>query len=397
MSNNYCFTKYNHTIIKSASITSKEGYVYFLGIGTSYEKNYVGYNTYFIEGFDLSTIYESDYMKEQISFLENHKLNNEPDLTNEEREYYKNRLVPHGDNDLRYAPKDVYDDLKNLQYFLNEKQFNKKITLNDLKDLTLSVITKNEIVELFNKVIDNGHNGIQYEINRKIKNVNNTNYEIVYMLEDNKITLEEASYLLKFNHFSNPLFVIGTVGTLMLNNKSIGILILIVHILSNFIVAMIYRPKYNTYQNSKSSLVTGIYSMHKKRIESSTTFASFLTESIFKIFQTLLLLLGIITSFLIITTLLKRVLNLDSMTFSLFSGLLEMTQGIKNISLLDISLNIKASIITFFISFGGFSIHMQVMSILSNYKIKYFPYLLARVVHASMASSIIFIILTFIN
>lgn len=186
--NNYCFTKYDHTIIKSASITSKEGYVYFLGIGTSYEKNYVGYNTYFIEGFDLSTIYESDYMKEQISFLENHKLNNEPDLTNEEREYYKNRLVPHGDNDLSYAPKDVYDDLKNLQYFLNEKQFNKKITLNDLKDLTLSVITKNEIVELFNEVIDNGHNGIQYEINRKIKNVNNTNYEIVYMLEDNKIT-----------------------------------------------------------------------------------------------------------------------------------------------------------------------------------------------------------------
>ena len=89
---------------------------------------------------------------------------------------------------MRYAPKDVYDDLKNLQYFLNEKQFNKKITLNDLKDLTLSVITKNEIVELFNEVIDNAHNGIQYEINRKIKNVNNTNYEIVYMLEDNKIT-----------------------------------------------------------------------------------------------------------------------------------------------------------------------------------------------------------------
>lgn len=217
------------------------------------------------------------------------------------------------------------------------------------------------------------------------------------LLEDNKITLEEASYLLKFNHFSNPLFVIGTVGTLMLNNKSIGILILIVHILSNFIVAMIYRPKYNTYQNSKSSLITGISSMHKKRIESSMTFVSFLTESIFKIFQTLLLLLGIITSFLIITTLLKRVLNLDSMTFSLLSGLLEMTQGIKNISLLDISLNIKASIITFFISFGGFSIHMQVMSILSNYKIKYFPYLLARVIHASIASSIIFIILTFIN
>lgn len=216
------------------------------------------------------------------------------------------------------------------------------------------------------------------------------------LLDNNKINIEEASYLLKFNHFSNPLFVIGTVGTLLLNNKSIGVLILIVHILSNFIVAMIYRPKHNTYQSSKSSLATGISNMHKKRINHTTTFSSFLTESIFKIFQTLLLLLGIITSFLIITTLLKRVLNLDSMSFSILSGLLEMTQGIKNISLLDISLSIKASIITFFISFGGFSIHMQVISILSNYKIKYLPYLLARITHGAIASSIIFILLTLI-
>ncbi len=216
------------------------------------------------------------------------------------------------------------------------------------------------------------------------------------LLDDGKINIQQASYLLKFNHFSNPLFVIGTVGTLMLNNKSIGILILIIHILSNFIVAMIYRPKYCNDTPAKSSFFIGISRMHKKRIDNNTSFASFLTESIFKIFQTLLLLLGIITSFLIITTLLKKVLNLDSMSFSILSGLLEMTQGIKNISLLDISLSIKASIITFFISFGGFSIHMQVLSILSNYKIKYLPYLLARLVHAIIASSIIFILLTLV-
>lgn len=165
--NNYCFFKYTHTIIKSSSITSKEGYVYFLGIGTSYEKDYdVNNNNYFLEAFDLSNIYESDYMKEN----------------------YSDVLMPHGDNDLSYAPKEVKDDLLKLRNFLNEKKLNKKITLDDLKDLKLDVITKEEVLELFNKVIDSDYNEIQYKINRKTQNINNVDYEIVYMLENNKIT-----------------------------------------------------------------------------------------------------------------------------------------------------------------------------------------------------------------
>lgn len=176
--NNYCFFKYTHTIIKSSSITSKEGYVYFLGIGTSYEKDYdVNNNNYFLEAFDLSNIYESDYMKENHS----------------------NILVPHGDNDLSYAPKEVKDDLLKLQNFLNEKKLNKKITSDDLKELKLSVITKEEVIELFNKVINSDHNEIQYKIDRRTQNINNIDYEIVYMLENNKIT--HAKINIKNNSF----------------------------------------------------------------------------------------------------------------------------------------------------------------------------------------------------
>ena len=164
--NNYCLKKYNHTVIKSASITSKEGYVYFLGIRTSYEKEYAGNNIYFLEAFDLLDIYDSSYMKENNS----------------------NALVPHGDNDLSYAPKDIKNDLIKLQNFLYEKKLNKKIDIKDLNDLKLDTITKEEVTTLFNKVIDSEYNEIYYKINRYTESIKNVNYEIVYMIENNKIT-----------------------------------------------------------------------------------------------------------------------------------------------------------------------------------------------------------------
>ena len=164
--NNYCLKKYNHTIIKSASITSKEGYVYFLGIRTSYEKEYSGNNIYFLEAFDLSNIYESNYMMDNNS----------------------DTLVPHGDNDLSYAPQDIKSDLISLQNFLYEKKLNKKIELKDLNDLKLDIISKEEVITLFNKVIDSEYNEIYYKINRYAESIKNVNYEVIYMIENNKIT-----------------------------------------------------------------------------------------------------------------------------------------------------------------------------------------------------------------
>lgn len=217
------------------------------------------------------------------------------------------------------------------------------------------------------------------------------------LLSNKQITQEEASYLLKFNHFSNPLFVIGTIGTLLLNNRNLGILILLIHIISNFIIAYLYRPKNNPYKGNSSSFINGINKMHKKRIKDNSSFSEVLSKSIFKTIQTLLLLLGIITTFIIATTLLKKVLRLSAFSSSIISGLLEMTGGIKNIALLQIPLSMKACIIIFFISFGGFSIHMQVMSILADTKISYLPYLLTRILHGIISSSILALILILIT
>ena len=101
------------------------------------------------------------------------------------------------------------------------------------------------------------------------------------LLQTDKIDEKEAAYLLKFNHFSNPLFVVGTIGILLLNNKNIGILILCIHILSNFIIAFLFRPKSNKYKKGNISLIRGINKTHKKRIMNNSSFSEILSKSIF--------------------------------------------------------------------------------------------------------------------
>jgi hypothetical protein len=203
------------------------------------------------------------------------------------------------------------------------------------------------------------------------------------LLDEEILNTNEAEYLLTFTHFSSPLFVIGFIGCTTLGEKELGYIILLSHIISNFIIAFITRKKEFCVTNTKDKKLT--ITKRKGFIES-------LTLSITRTINTLLLLLGIITTFLIISTIILKFGNPSPLTKALISGTLEMTQGIKYISTIEIPQYIKASIIGFFISFGGISIHLQVMSILSDTKIKYRTYFLARIAHAFLTSSIILLI-----
>ena len=67
-----------------------------------------------------------------------------------------------------------------------------------------------------------------------------------------------------------------------------------------------------------------------------------------------------------------------------------MTGGISNVSMLNIDLKLKSTLITMILSFGGISVHMQVKSILSDTPIKYQPYLVARLLHSSISGLLIY-------
>lgn len=108
--------------------------------------------------------------------------------------------------------------------------------------------------------------------------------------------------------------------------------------------------------------------------------------------NTLLLILGVITFFLIITQVIDNNLNINTYYQAILNGFFEMTQGLKYISLLEIPLKLKSTLSTMIISFGGLSVHMQVISILSDTNIKYLPFLVGRIIQALIASFLVYIL-----
>ena len=209
-----------------------------------------------------------------------------------------------------------------------------------------------------------------------------SNAKLIKEQLDNKIINHfEADKLLTMTHFSNPLFIIYTVGINFFNNKKIGFIILISHFITNFIVGLLFRNIYHYESNNKII------------ISKPKNFISLLKDSFINTSKILINVFGIIILFAIITTTLNKYLDLNSFSRVIINGLLEITTGLKYLSILNIS-KIKAAILaTFFISFGGFSIHFQTMSILNKYKINYFIYLISRILHASISSLITYIIL----
>ena len=176
----------------------------------------------------------------------------------------------------------------------------------------------------------------------------------------------EAEHLLLICHFANPLFVLETIGVFYLKNNMYGIIVLVSHILSNIIIGIIFRNKNIPTSDNYISKKTNCQS-----------FGTLFSLSIKKSVKTLFMISGIVTSFLIVSTLVCHIFALDDRLSVLVKAVLEMTMGLSSLSLLNISDIYKVIISSMIISFGGLSIHMQVISILDD-KIRYRNYFIGR-------------------
>ncbi len=198
--------------------------------------------------------------------------------------------------------------------------------------------------------------------------------------EQGLITKEEASHALLFTHFSNPLFILSTVAIFFFQKEQYGYIILASHYLGNVIIGLFTRTNHSSNFN---------YTLVKEESQSfSTTLISAIRSSI----DTLLLILGTLTSFLIIASLIIESFHFAPYPSTMMKGILEITMGLKNLSLLNISDLYKVVIATMFISFGGFSVHLQVISQLVDTDIPYQPFFIARIFHAIISGGICYLL-----
>ena len=175
------------------------------------------------------------------------------------------------------------------------------------------------------------------------------------LLDNNQISTHDAEILLSITFFPNPMFVIGTVGTIMMNNTKLGIILLINIYLSNLILYIYY---YNKLERKNITINTN-----------QLAFPNLLKESILKNINTLLVILGTIVLFILLSNIIFNYIKLNPLIQSIIASLLEMTSGIKKISILSLNTNLKFTLISTSLMFSGLSIITQALSILSDYKL----------------------------
>lgn len=200
------------------------------------------------------------------------------------------------------------------------------------------------------------------------------------MLEKKKISIDDANHILIFSHFSNPLFILATIPIFFFHNENVGIILLISHYLSNIFLGIIVRKKgklkFNFIQNNTSN----------------NKFSEIFISSIKKSINTITTIGGIVTVFLVLSSLITHFLNLNDYNSMLIKGLMEMTIGIDSLASLNISLIYKLTITSMFLAFGGLSVHMQVINEIIETDIKYSYYFVGRIMQMFISFLITFII-----
>ena len=249
------------------------------------------------------------------------------------------------------------------------------------------LLVNTNIIEIINKYLNNFMYKI-FKINSSssfiffisiLSGIPSNSKYIDTLIKTNKLSIYEANKIIIFTHFVSPLFILGFIGSIV--GKYYSILILCIHYITNIILGLLFR---NYHVNRKY--------LNFNTNKTSNSFIKTITSSIQNSLNTLLLILGVITFFSFLVTCINCFIE-NSLIRCIISGLLEITNGINNISLLNISLRFKSLFIIFIISFGGISSHIQVFSILEEYDIKYFPYLISRILHAIISSIILLLLI----
>ena len=201
-------------------------------------------------------------------------------------------------------------------------------------------------------------------------------------LEKNIISINEAEKLLIVTFFPSPVFVITVIGYIEFNNIFIGVLLLLIIYLSNFILYLFIKNKYDSK-----------YSINNLLFKNNKNFITSLKDAITSSFQSLMIILGNIIIFSILIGSLNEYLNLNIYFESIITSLLELSNGIKKISDLITNFDIKFFLCVFALIFSGMSIHFQISSILSKYNINFLKIFLYRLISSIIISSLTYLVL----
>lgn len=209
--------------------------------------------------------------------------------------------------------------------------------------------------KIFNKIFKLSYNGTYLFIMSIFIGTPTNAILLKNMLDKKMVQIEEVNKLLYVCYFSNPLFLYNMLS-LIFSNKKIVLFLLVSHYLANFITLFLIRNKYQPNTDNKIKI-------------ESISLSKLLPNAIKKAFNSLIVVLGVISFYLLISD--------YFLTTTIFKGLLEITTGLN--SLIINQSSSKKILAIIIINFGGLSIFTQIKSILEDTNLNFINYFKGRI------------------
>ena len=241
--------------------------------------------------------------------------------------------------------------------------------------------------------------------------------------EKKLVTKDEGERLLAFTNNSGPLFILSSVGISLFGDTKTGLLLLCTHILACITVGILLGKFSKKSDEAFREQMILRKSMHSSNVASQSEPSSTVTfrnlgevlgNSINSSISTILLIGGFVVIFSVIISILNQTHLLDygaklftpllsllgfdsSFAKPLLSGILELTNGVNlvaSVPMKAISQNVVLS--AFLLGFGGFSVLLQVFSIVAKTDLSIKKYVIGKFLQGIFAALYTFLALKWI-
>lgn len=201
---------------------------------------------------------------------------------------------------------------------------------------------------LFGRIFNTNPYAFYVVLNSMLSGTPSNAYLLKRLYDKNIITDNDVTKMLSMAIFFNPMLIISFGG----------IKLLFISWFANLLCAFLMRSHISNQGGSYTAM----------------NFDFNLNDSVLHAIDTLLMILGTITVFIV----LRYLLPIHNITLKvLISGILELTSGLKYTEVIGNDW-LRDIFKIIFISWGGISIHMQIKSILADTKFNYYYFMFSR-------------------
>ncbi len=184
----------------------------------------------------------------------------------------------------------------------------------------------------------------------------------------------DAEKLIAFCNNSGPVFIMSVVGAGIFGSQHIGRLLYISHVLSAILVGIIIR----TYSPRSDCLQKALPKLLQSNTKNTLRiFGGVMDSSVFSILK--------ICGFVIFFSVLVKSLPKSPIS-PYIHALLEITGGVQALAASDIGLELKLSLISFFVALSGLSVFFQVGAIASKCNLSLKPYVFGKLLQGMFSA-----------